>query len=314
MNCFGVFGQSCRRRCQPVAIRRTHLRNCVNDPAMQVQTAPIDIDIAATLPPGTLELGSGEPIVLFHGILGSPVMWREVLPLLAASHRAIALPALGHIGGRRCERQPVRFAHVVDDAERSLDALGLERAHLAGNSLGGWLALELSRRRRALSVSAFSPAGMWEGGVNPSGRKKLEDVVRVTRASRSLLPWTARISAVRRFALRDNAVRGDRISPAMLVELADAVLTCPVAEDLLATTDAFAPLEITCPTQIVWGREDRIFPWAAFTAAARLKVPDAHHSVLSDVGHVPMLDNPTLVADTILKHVAGCVSTDRPPI
>ena len=49
----------------------------------------------------------------------------------------------------------------MDDLERLLDELGLAKAHLAGNSLGGWAALELARRGRALTVCALSPAGAW---------------------------------------------------------------------------------------------------------------------------------------------------------
>jgi pimeloyl-ACP methyl ester carboxylesterase len=109
-----------------------------------------------SLPHGILEQGSGVPIVLFHRILGTPRMWSEVLPLLASYGHAIALPALGHIGARSSERRPARIEHVVDDAERSLDALNIDRAHLVGNSMGGWVALELSRRGRASRPNSSS--------------------------------------------------------------------------------------------------------------------------------------------------------------
>jgi pimeloyl-ACP methyl ester carboxylesterase len=256
------------------------------------------------LPAAILEQGTGDPIVLFHGVLGTPAMWSEVLPLLASGHRAIALPALGHHGGRSCEQRPVKIEHVIDDAERSLDALGLDRAHLVGNSMGGWVALELSRRGRARSVCAFSPAGLWSGTSHSGGRSKLRAIVRLTRATRSLLPVTARLAAIRKFALRDNAVHGERTTPGMVVALADAVLGCSVADDLLATTEMFAPFEVTSPTHIVWSEHDRIFPLDPFAATARERVHGASHSVLNGVGHVPMLDNPELVARTILQHVA----------
>jgi len=256
------------------------------------------------LPPGTLEQGTGEPIVLLHGVLGRSGMWNEVLPLLASSQRAIALPALGHLGGRRCQLRPARIEHVVDDVERSLDALRLDRAHLAGNSLGGWVALELSRRGRARTVSAFSPAGLWSAADHVGGRGRLRAIVRLTRATRGLLPLTARLGAVRKFALRDNAVHGDRLTPSAVVALADAVLNCEVAEDLLATSEQFAPLEVTCPTLIVWSERDRIFPLDPFARTARERIPGARHSVLQGVGHVPMFDDPELVASTILQQLA----------
>jgi pimeloyl-ACP methyl ester carboxylesterase len=256
-----------------------------------------------SLPVGTLDEGSGEPIVLLHGILGTPRMWTDVIPRLSARHRVIALPALGHQGGRRCELRPARIEHIVDDAERSLDALRLDRAHLAGNSMGGWVALELMRRGRALSVCAFSPAGMWNGASQTGGRAKLRTIVQLTRATRGMLPWTARLGAVRKYGLRDNAVHGERATPELMITLADAVLACEVGDDLLATPEEFTPIEVTCPTEIVWSAEDRIFPCATFSATARTRVLGAAHRVLEDVGHVPMIDAPDLVASTILRHV-----------
>ena len=255
------------------------------------------------LPPGAIELGTGEPLVLLHGVMGTAAMWRHTLPPLAAAHRVIALAALGHDGGRACERRPCRLAHVVDDAERSLDALGLDRVHLAGNSMGGWIALELSRRGRAKSVCALSPAGMWESTKSFDGAKKLRAAVRMTRLSRSSLGLTSKLSTIRRFALRDTAEHGERVSPHLLVEMADAVLRCTVTDDLLTTPEKLLPLDVRCPTDVVWSEHDRIFPPDPFAQTARLRIPGARHLMLQDVGHVPMLDAPELVAKAILDTV-----------
>ena len=272
-------------------------------PAMSFE-APTMQSAEPNLPPGTIQTGLGEPLVLMHGVMGSPAMWRETLPLLAASQRVIALPALGHLGGRTCEQRPCRFQYIVDDAERSLDALGLHRAHLAGNSMGGWMALELARRGRALSVCALSPAGMWENTKNFAGAKKLRLTAKVTRLTRPNLPFYAKFGPVRRLALRDTAEHGDRVSPALLIELADAVLACKVGADLLETPERLEPFEAKCPIDIVWSAKDRIFPPDPFASSARKRIPNARHLTLADIGHVPMLDNPSLVAQTILDTIA----------
>src|SRR5580704_16742535 len=81
-----------------------------------------------------LRQGSGEPLVLLHGILGSERMWSHVVPLLADHHDVIAPTMLGHRGGAPATMRPARLEHVVDDAQRLLDELGLEQVHLAGNS------------------------------------------------------------------------------------------------------------------------------------------------------------------------------------
>lgn len=169
--------------------------------------------------------------------------------------------------------------------------------------MGGWVALELSRRGRARSVCAFSPAGMWGATADFGGRQRLKFVLRLTRATRWSLPWTSRLSAVRRFALRDNAVHGERVTASMLLALADAALQCEAGEELLETHEVFAPLRITCPTHIVWAAQDRIFPPKQFIATARERIPEAKHSMLEGVGHVPMFDDPALVARTVLQQV-----------
>ena len=163
---------------------------------------------------GVLRQGAGEPLVLYHGIIQSERVWHQVVPLLADEFEVIVPTALGHHGGPEPISRPATIADVIDDAERVLDELGLERAHLAGNSLGGWTALELAGRGRALSVCALSPAGLWgevwdeEDRVTGILRATLRDAPR----SRRILPLLTRSSRFRRWALRSVAVNGDRVT------------------------------------------------------------------------------------------------------
>jgi len=251
-----------------------------------------------------LRAGKGDPLVLLHGVVGGAAMWRRVVPLLADQHDVIAFNALGHRGGTPCTTRPARITHVVDDAERSLDALGLGRVHLAGNSMGGWVALELARRGRARSVCALSPAGMWQGANQESATSLLRETTRLTRLTRPLLPLLARLAPLRRFALRSNAVHASEVSPADLVELADILLGCSVADDLFATDESFATLPASCPVTIAWSAGDRIFPADEFEARARALVPHAQYQRLAAVGHVPMFDDAELVAETIRQAIA----------
>jgi len=250
-----------------------------------------------------LSEGSGEPVVLLHGVTGSSKMWRRVVPLLAARHRVLVPTALGHLGGAVPSQRPTRIEHVIDDAERTLDELGLERAHLAGNSMGGWVALELAGRGRALSVCALSPAGAWEPGERGHASKLLARTIVDARRGRLLLPLLAQFGWFRRWALRDNAVHGDQVAPSELMDLVDDLLGCEVAHDLLATDEQLRALTTSCPVTLAWSESDRLFPVAVNGARARALVPDARFLVLPDVGHVPMLDNPQLVADTILQTI-----------
>src|SRR5690348_1662742 len=148
----------------------------------------------------------GEPVVLLHGVTGSESMWGNVVPLLEDDYEVFALTAAGHRGGRPV-RPGTSVRDLVDDAERSLDELGLDRPHLVGNSLGGWIALELARRGRASSVCALSPAGCWDvaSGEHLPGAAKLRKAIALARWTRPILPWAARLAWVRQLALRDTA-------------------------------------------------------------------------------------------------------------
>jgi len=251
-----------------------------------------------------LREGDGEPLLLLHGITGSARMWRHVIPLLRSHHHVIAPTALGHHGGALATLWPARIAHVVDDVERLLDRLRYERAHCAGNSMGGWVALELARRGRALSVCALSPAGMWDR-IPARTVRKLSLIAAATRGTRRLLPLLAHSARFRRSVLRDNAVHGERVLREDLIGLADDVIGCTVIRDLLSTPEQCTPLSAACPITLAWSQYDRIFPPAKHAPIARQRVPAARFVVLEGVGHVPMFDDPQLVADTILASTAA---------
>jgi pimeloyl-ACP methyl ester carboxylesterase len=250
-----------------------------------------------------LREGSGEPIVLLHGILGSESVWRQVVPLLASDHETIAVTALGHRSGPRPTERPVTMPLLTDAAERQLDELGLDRVHLAGNSLGGWMALELARRGRAKSVCALSPAGFWAEDWAERDRvfKLLLGTVRDTRRGRRLLGPLSRSRRFRRWALRDVAVHGDRVSRGDMLTGADDAIGCHVAKELIVSGHNLAPLDPPCPVTLAWAARDVLFPPAAYRARAEELVPGAEFLILDDVGHIPMMDDPGLVAATIRR-------------
>jgi len=251
-----------------------------------------------------LREGNGEPLMLLHGVTGSAEMWRRVVPLLSPHHDVIAPTALGHRGGAPATVRPVRLEHLVDDAERVIDALGFGRVHLAGNSLGGWVAIELARRGRALSVCALSPAGAWTPQDQARAADKLRKVVALTRSTRPILSLFAFSHLFRRLALRDSAAHGDRVSREELLQLADDVIGCSVHEDLLCMEEVLGPVSVACPIMLAWSERDKIFPVRVNGERARQLAPRAQFKILAGVGHVPMLDDPRLVAETILESVA----------
>jgi pimeloyl-ACP methyl ester carboxylesterase len=252
--------------------------------------------------------GKGEPLLLLHGITATERIWRQVIPHLAPHHDTIAITAPGHRGGADWPERPARIRFVVDDAERQLDALGIETAHIAGNSMGGWVSLELARRGRARTVCAFSPAGSFIPGEKEGARraKHLERVVADARRFRRVLPLIARSSLGRRFGLRLNAMHGDRVAPADMVDWAADSAAVVGHEELLRSPERLEPLDpAPCPITIAWACADRVLRFEPLYERMRALVPGAEYVVLDDVGHVPMMDDPGLVARMILARTGA---------
>jgi pimeloyl-ACP methyl ester carboxylesterase len=190
---------------------------------------------------------------------------------------------------------------VVDAAEHYLDERGLDRPHLAGNSMGAFMAIELARRGRAATVCALAPPGLWSSGDGLQARS-LDSRGRVLgRLMRPAFPLMFRRASVRRFFLRGMAVHGDRLTPAQAVEIVNDALDGAILDDLSADEWHIAPLDPSpCPITVVWSEKDAVLPMAEYARALPERLPQATFEVLAGVGHVPMIDDPGLVATTIL--------------
>ena len=104
--------------------------------------------------------GDGEPLLLIHGLGLSWRSWKPVLPMLTRSHDVVAIDVPGFGTAAPLRDQTPTVAALADAVEAELDRSHLDRVHVAGNSLGGWIALELARRGRTTSAVAISPSGM----------------------------------------------------------------------------------------------------------------------------------------------------------
>jgi pimeloyl-ACP methyl ester carboxylesterase len=256
------------------------------------------------------------PLVLLHPFLLSGIVWQDVASLVSSYHEVFTPTLLGHSGGPQVERRPATIWDVIDAAEAYLDDNGLQRPHLAGNSLGGFVAIELARRGRAASVCALSPAGFWSTGpgspaLAPAARKvhKLATMCRLGALAGPVGPLILKSAAVRRLALRflNSARHGDRVRADTIAELTRIVAACSVTGEVLSTeAEQVAPLDpLPCPITLAWSEKDSIFPVATYGAVARQRLPGATFEILPDVDHVPMFDDPGLVARTILAATGG---------
>ena len=256
-------------------------------------------------------------LVLLHGILMSGNAWQDVVPLLSSHHQVYTPTAAGHRGGPPVQRRPATVSDLVDAAERYLDERGLERPHLAGLSLGGWMAIELARRGRAATVCALAPAGFWSAG--DSAQSQVNNQVRkfvamggFARPVRPVAALAMKSATVRRLGLRIGACHADRITAAQGLELLDDIIGCTVnVDDLIGSGEQIAPLDpLPCPVTIAWSENDAVIPVAACDKIARERVSQASFTILPGVGHDPMIDDPELVARTILR-VTGAEMPQR---
>lgn len=244
------------------------------------------------------------PLLLLHGVTMSAAAWQGVAPFLTERFDLIVPTAAGHRGGPRIPGHATIRA-LTDVVERLLDERGLATVHIAGNSMGGWMAIELARRGRADSVCALSPAGLWTAGDDHDhGRDMLRRTKTLADATRHLTPHLLRFRRVRRLAMADIAIHGDRLSVDHAVHTFRDLVGCEAADDLLDTMEELQPLDrLPCPITVAWSGKDRIFPPSTFVDTARHRIPGARIIELPNVGHVPMFDDPALSAQTIIDSI-----------
>ena len=248
---------------------------------------------------------------MVHGFTDTRYAWTPLLAALEAHHDVLAPTLPGHHGGDPVARgTPISVATVVDAVEAMMDTAGMERAHLVGNSLGGWICLELAARGRAITVVALCPAGGWE-----SRSREERAILRffrandmLVRASRRQLPMVARRPRLRAFALRKLVSHPQRVSEVDALALFQGALGCTVVKAATRAHRAgafFGDLSpIDCPVRILYGTRDRIIRWPAYYTRMLRLVPGAEVVALEGLGHLPMWDDPDLVVRRILEVTA----------
>jgi pimeloyl-ACP methyl ester carboxylesterase len=265
--------------------------------------------------------GAGEPLVLLHALGLSRRTWDPVVPALSEHFKVIAvdLPGFGDSEPLPADIEP-NPAALAAAVARLLDELGIANPHLVGNSLGGWVALELASMRPAASVTLLSPAGLWR-----------TDTPRYCRASLWASRWLAQHAAVplshlvdhrlgralilgqshgRPFALTPDAaraaVRSMGTSPGF-----DSILKATATRRFLATTPIDAPMTVA------FGSRDLLLLRHQSRHLDQLP-PSTQLETLPGCGHVPIADDPAAVAALIMKSASAVrrrprIAKLRPP-
>jgi pimeloyl-ACP methyl ester carboxylesterase len=248
--------------------------------------------------------------VCIHGFTDTWRTWELVLPALERDHEVLAPTLLGHAGGPETDGL-VNTNVLADAVERAMDDAGFELAHIAGNSLGGFIALTLAARGRALTVVALAPAGGWERD-DSGAAEALERHRTLQGLVKDAAPHADAIVASpegRRRATQFTTARFEHIPAELLAHQIRGAAACPGALpflDVVASEGYELDAErITCPVRIVWGTEDRLLPWPQAAVRYRTEwLPNADWVVLDGVGHSPQLDVPAETAELILGFTA----------
>ncbi len=242
-------------------------------------------------------IGRGPTLVLLHPLGADHCVWNPVIERLRDRRELLAvdLPGFGASPPLELKHTPKALADAVAGLLRSL---GIERPHVAGNSLGGWIALDLGLSGAASSVTAIAPAGLWSRPLMPKQAS-------AHRLAARVLPVVGPLAStpVGRRLLLGSAVRHpSRVPAADAAHLVRSYAQSPgfVAVNEAMRAGTFGGLErIHVPLTLVWPEYDRLInrpPW----------LPDNVHSVeLPDAGHIPMWDTPDRLAEILLAATGG---------
>lgn len=233
--------------------------------------------------------------MLIHPLGAELVVWEPVMARLARERDVIAVDLPGFGGSQPLANGGVSSPQALAGAVVSfLDELGLGRVHVAGNSLGGWVALELAKAGRALSVAGLCTAGFWK---RPLGPKPGGDVRRAGRALLPILPTLLRSVRGRRLLLSSSVAWPDRVPPEAATRLVRSYICSPGFDgaNTAMRADIFSGVEdIRVPVTLAWAEHDRLVQRPA------TRVPEWRTVTLHGCGHIPTWDDPHQVSRLLL--------------
>lgn len=257
------------------------------------------------------DVGQGSPLMLLHGLGGSMWQWEYQQLPLSASHRVLTLD---QVGSGLSDKPAIDYSptDMVEFVKGFMDAVGVERASIVGQSMGAGVAIGMAltypeRVERLILISGFpdhvrenlssellkdaldtwAPVWLaqfanWISGQGPTRRVLEEVVYDHSRLTPEIIERSYR----------------NRKRPGIIPPLFGLMRSLPRWEAGFATRFS----EIRHPTLVLWGTEDRVFAPRVGEELAR-KIPGARFALIPKTSHLPQWENPDLVNDLILDFV-----------
>ena len=228
--------------------------------------------------------------MLLHALGTDRHMWDPVIERLAEEREvfAVDMPGFGESPATSPRPRPPTSPRAIDAG------LGLDRPHVAGNSLGGWVALELALAGRARSVTAIAPAGLWEQPLRAQARRRAPAR---PRAAPRAAARCCKSERGRRIALGGTIAHPERVPYDAALQLVRAYADAPGFDAVNAGMRAgrFTGLaEIDVPLTLAWPEHDRL------VGRPRTVPAFAREFRLRGCGHMPTWDDPEQVARVLL--------------
>jgi pimeloyl-ACP methyl ester carboxylesterase len=249
--------------------------------------------------------GDGPPLVLLHPLGADRRVWDPIAGPLRASHEVIAVDLPGFGQSPQLPHTTPTPRALADAVAATLHELGIERPHVVGNSLGGWVALELALAGSAGRVTAIAPAGLWSAPLVP----KSSLAHRLARAFEPLIEPAVRTRRGRRLLLSGSVAYPDRVPGRDAAHLIRAYARAPgfIAVNNAMRAATFRALDrIGCPVTLIWPEHDRLVE-----RPARLP-SNVTNVALPDAGHVPMWDAPAALVSLIVTAERAAAQPIRP--
>jgi len=268
-----------------------------------------------------VDIGGGDPIVFVHGLGVCWQCWLENIPHFARSHRVVALDLPG-FGRSEMPAEPIsieRYGLLLDEL---CEGLGITRATVVGNSLGGFVGAELAIRRpeRVERLVLVSAAVLWQEYRRAKPLIALAQTAEASFARAAVWPTPTllRRPRLRVAALGLAGIRYPHLLPAELqVELLRTAVRTPGFVPALAALAGY-PLreelsQITCPTLVVWGAHDTLVGVGHAGELARA-IPDATKAIFERTGHMPMIERPERFNRAVEQFMARSTAESFTPV
>lgn len=249
-------------------------------------------------------IGSGEPLVLVHGIGHRRQAWYPVVDRLAEHREVILLDLPGHGESAPLVHDGRPIKEQLHDILIDFFAdLGLDRPHIAGNSLGGRIALEAAADDLVSSATTLAPAGFWRGRLDFLYiRAVFVALTGAATLAQPIAPAILRTAPGRAAAMGLLMTHGGRLDPELVLgDVCGLVAAKPALRTIIDGGEPFdRAIDPAIPVTVAWGTRDLVLlPYQARRAARAL--PHAEHITLAGCGHVPMIDDVDRVTQVLLE-------------